>query len=134
MVKSQLTPFEMRIAYRVASPSTAPSTAGSMTGDIIRIPKRIPSATRKQRYNVSHLPLPPEIRGSWKSVVVPPLLSWAGSQKNPWVLTEALHVEILHIWGCVYSDYPLRGDSIDIVMKVVRLSLKPHNAFLLTSL
>jgi hypothetical protein len=122
--QGQLTPSEMRVvAHRVAPPSTAPSTTGSMTGDIIRIPKRITSTTtRKQRYKVSHLPLPAGVSQSWKSVFIPPLLAWAGSQKNPWGLNDTLCAEILHIWGRVYSEYPLRDADIHIVMKVVRLS------------
>ena len=109
------------VAHRVAPPSTAPSTAGSMTGDIIRIPKHIPSTVRKQRYQVSHLPLPPGVSQSWKNVFIPPLLAWAGSQENPWGLTDILRAEVVHIWGYVYPEYPLIEADIHIVIKVVRV-------------
>src|SRR6266851_8620717 len=109
------------VAHRVAPPSTTPSTAGSMTGDIIHMPKRTPGTARKQRYKVSHLPLPPGVSQSWKSIFIPPLLAWAGSQENPWGLSDFLRAEVVNIWGRVYPQYPLRETDIHIMVKVVRL-------------
>ena len=93
-----------------------------MTGDIIHMPKCTPSATWKQCYKVSHLPLPPGASQSWKNTFIPPLLAWARSQENPWGLSDFLRAEVVHIWDRVYPQYPLREADIHIVVKVVRLS------------
>ena len=111
-------------ARNVISPRA--STDGGSTGD--SMPMRRPS--KKMRYTQADLPFPPvriiECLYRWRTSFLPCLLSWAGTQEDPFgtncrLAGVSFSEEVVKIWERIYPDIPLddSDDSMLIVLCVV---------------
>jgi len=96
----------------------------------------ISTPSQKQKYTKADLPFP---RGGnhcqiWAKNFRAALLSWAGSQDDPFGASSVMHGEILHIWECLYPDIKLNTGSknMEIVVYVVRVNIYYHCKRLLT--
>src|SRR5260221_161668 len=65
-----------------------------------------PASSHKQNYTKDDLPFPPggNHRHIWGKSFRPALLSWAGSQDNPFGTNGTIHSEISDIWCRLYPD------------------------------
>jgi hypothetical protein len=76
----------------------------------------------KLRPKVSDLPLPRGPRGlvDWNECFVPALLSWAGSQEDPFGTNGQMDEEIGSIWLRIYTGRVLDNEELATVRTVVR--------------
>lgn len=82
-----------------------------------------PAPSHKQKFTKANLPFP---HGGnhlyiWAKNFRPALLSWAGSQEDPFGTNGMMHPEVNRIWSRLYPDIDLNGQNLVIVLNVVRL-------------
>ena len=78
---------------------------------------------RKARHTLMDLPLP---RGGrylqiWRKKFVPLLISWAGSQEDPFGTNGLIEGTVSSLWKRVYPDIDLEDTDTNIVVNVVWL-------------
>ena len=96
----------------------------------------ISAPSQKQKYTKADLPFPRggNHRQIWGKNFRAALLSWAGSQDDPFGVSGIMHGEILRIWGRLYPDIELKASTknMEIVVYVVRVNIYYHSERLLT--
>ena len=93
------------------------------TPDVVKVDDGVPAASRKQgQYTVADLPFPGggNHRRIWGKDFRRSLLSWAGSQEDPFGTNGRMHQEISRIWERLYPDIKLDAEKMGIVVYVVR--------------
>jgi len=109
---------------KIMSPPTSnhqiTSTAGTseLDDEIVEIP----TPSHKPTYTQADLPFP---HGGnhcrvWAKTFRPALLSWAGSQHDPFGANGIMRDEMSRLWGRLYPDIELDSENILIVACVVR--------------
>lgn len=81
------------------------------------------TTTRKVRYSVRDLPLPPcdpYYSDMWRNRFVPSLLAWAGSLRDPFGTNIKLNDEVSNLWKRVFPDIVIRDASTSMDMVIVR--------------
>ena len=89
-------------------------------------PKQKPS--RKIRATLLDLPLPRTGRyfQDWRKKFVPLLISWAGSQVDPFGTNGQIDSAVKSVWEQVYSDIEIDDKEMDIIVAVVCFCFKIH--------
>jgi len=108
---------------KIMSPPTSnhqvTGTTGADTSDDEIV--EVPAPSHKQSYIQADLPFP--CGGNhcqvWAKTFRPALLSWAGSQDDPFGANGIMHDEISCLWGCLYPDIELDSEKMPIVVGVV---------------
>ena len=93
------------------------SVAKMSTG--CREPKQ--KTARKKRPTLLDLPLPRDGRylQTWRKKFVPLLISWAGSQPDPFGTNGRIDRIVASTWRRMYSDIEINDLEMDIVVIVV---------------
>ena len=86
-----------------------------------------PAPSQKKKYTKANLPFP---RGGnhmyiWAKQFRPSLLSWAGSQEDPFGTNGTMHTEIILLWSHFYPNIELTYQNKVIMLSVVRLRPLP---------
>ncbi|KAH9024687.1 hypothetical protein EDB85DRAFT_2292499 [Lactarius pseudohatsudake] len=84
-----------------------------------------PKSTRKPRPTVMDLPLPRTGRHlqNWRKKFVPLLISWAGSQADPFGTNNRIDGAVASVWKRVYNDIVIGDAEMDIVVIVAENTL-----------
>jgi len=105
------------------TPATTVTNAATTSASIGKLDDEAPvlSPNSKQNYTKADLPFP---RGGnhiyiWGKYFRPCLLSWAGSQSDPFGTNGMMHHKIAHIWACLYPGIHLDNQNRTIVLDVV---------------
>jgi hypothetical protein len=87
----------------------------------------VPVTSLRQHYTKANLPFPPggNHRHVWAKCYRPALLSWAGSQDDPFGTNGMMHDEMSCIWHRLYPDIPLNNENMTILVDVVRHTSLP---------
>jgi len=116
---------------KIMSSDTNPVTNGTTgVGKLHDLDERAtPSSSHKQKFTKANLPFPGggNHLHLWGKLFRPSLLSWAGSQEDPFGTNGMMHTVIVQIWGCVYPDIILDDQKMAIVVNVVRLLPLPFS-------
>ena len=88
---------------------------------------KMPAPSQKKKYTKANLPFP---HGGnhmyiWAKQFRPSLLSWAGSQEDPFGTNGTMHTEIAQLWSHFYPNIGLTYQNKVIVLSVVRLCPLP---------
>ena len=114
--------------------ATNRSSSSGLDDEIVEI--SVPS--QKQKYTKADLPFPRggNHRQIWAKHFRAALLSWAGSQDDPFGVSGIMHGEILRIWGRLYPDIELEASTknMEIVVYVVRVNVYYHSERLLSGI
>ena len=91
---------------------------------------------RKPRATLMDLPLPRTGRylQNWRKKFVPLLLSWAGSQADPFGTNGRIDSAVTSVWKRVYPDISIDDAQKDTVVVVVSLLLVIESRALIQSL
>jgi hypothetical protein len=81
----------------------------------------VSESSHKSNYTKADLPFPPggHHRHTWQRFFRPALLSWAGSQDDPFGTNGRMHDEISQIWCRLYPDIELNDKNMSILVDVV---------------
>ncbi|KAI9434180.1 hypothetical protein H4582DRAFT_809927 [Lactarius indigo] len=88
-----------------------------------RDPKQ--KSVRRLRPTLMDLPLPRTGRylQNWRKKFIPLLVSWAGSQEDPFSTNGRIDGAIESVWRCVYPDLAVDDEEMDIVVILAENSL-----------
>ncbi|KAH8979761.1 hypothetical protein EDB92DRAFT_2118630 [Lactarius akahatsu] len=88
-----------------------------------RDPKQ--KSARRLRPTLADLPLPRTGRylQNWRKKFVPLLISWAGSQEDPFGTNGRIDGAIKSVWGRVYPDLVVDDEEMDIIVILAENSL-----------
>ncbi|KAH9070765.1 hypothetical protein EDB83DRAFT_2314002 [Lactarius deliciosus] len=97
--------------------------AGTTTSKGSQDPK--PKSARRLRPTVMDLPLPRTDRRlqSWRKKFVPLLISWAGSQADPFGTNGRIDGAVASVWKRVYNDIVIGDAEMDVVVTVAENTL-----------
>jgi hypothetical protein len=80
--------------------------------------------SRRTRPTMSDLPFPPADSSKnmekWRKIFIPALLTWAGTQTDPFGINNMIQEPAEDIWFSVFPDVALNDMELGVVLAVVR--------------
>ena len=115
--------MRVKLMKIMCPPTKNQATVTSTTG-VDKVDDETPAGVSSHRpnYTKADLPFPPggNHRYIWAKYFRPALLSWAGSQDDPFGTNGRIHDEITNIWHRLYPDIELNDENMTILVDVVR--------------